>query len=216
MTDNISLPEGEQAESADVAAPQAGGYLREGWLILLLAVLYGGLLSWIQLTLGPIIAENKKQETYSQIPVLVAGADAAKTVEFTIDGADGKKKTVYQAFNAAGEHLGWVFPASGQGFADAIELLVGLDTNAEKITGIFVLDQKETPGLGNFIKDDLKFVEMFQGLSASQKLEAVTSGEPTGNQIKALTGATISSQAVCDIVNTTVTNYRAAALAAAK
>lgn len=216
MADNISLPEGEHPVTDATAAPAPGGYLREGWLILLLAVLYGGLLSWIQLTLGPIIAENKKQETYSQIPVLVAGADAAKTDEFLVEGTDGKKKTVYLARDAAGAPLGWVFPGSGQGFADAIELLIGLDTNAEKITGIFVLDQKETPGLGNFIKDDPAFAAMFHGLSGSQKLEAVTGGVPAGNQIKALTGATISSQAVCDIINATVTNYREAALAAAQ
>ncbi len=213
MSDNIPVAENENTEKA--VPRQIGGYLREAWLILLLAVLYGGLLAWIQLTLGPVIAENKKRETYSQIPELVTGADAAKTVELTVKGTDGKLKTVYQAFSTAGKHLGWVFPASGRGFADTIEILIGLDVGAETITGVFVLDQKETPGLGNFIKDDPKFAEMFHGLSGAKKLETVTSGIPAGNQIKAITGATISSQAVCDIVNDAVTKYRDAALAAA-
>ena len=43
--------------------------------------------------------------------------------------------------------------AGGQGYADKIELLVGIDALTENITGLFILDQKETPGLGNKISD---------------------------------------------------------------
>lgn len=189
------------------------GYLHQGWLVLLLSVLYGGLLAWVQLTLGPVIEENKKQKTYAQIPVLVAGADAKKTVELSIT-ADGKEKTVYHAHDSDGNPVGWVFPASGQGFADVIELLIGLDENAETIIGLFVLEQKETPGLGNFIKDRPEFAQQFTGLNAVKPLTAVASAQQGSNQITALTGATISSQSVCDIINSTVRKYRKAALAA--
>ena len=42
----------------------------------------------------------------------------------------------------------------GQGYADTIERLLGLSTDFRSITGLFVLDQKETPGLGNKIITD--------------------------------------------------------------
>ncbi|MDO4551817.1 MAG: FMN-binding protein [Planctomycetia bacterium] len=193
-----------------------GGYLRQAWLILLLSIFYGGLLAWVQITLGPIIAENKKQATYRQIPDLVKGADVGRTVEHVICGTDKKEKTVYQAFNTEGNPLGWVFPATGQGFADTIELLVALDNDLESITGLFVLNQKETPGLGNYIKDDSEFAKQFIGLNGNRPLVAVPLAENGKNQITSLTGATISSQTVCDIVNSVVTKYRQAAKDAVK
>ena len=196
-------------------APPKGGYLRQAWLIIVLSVLFGGILAWTQLTLGPIIEKNKKDRTYRQIPVLVEGADAGNTKEYNVRGKDGKEKVVYHAHDAAGKPLGWVFPGSGQGFADVIELLVGLDENAETITGIFVLSQKETPGLGNFIQDKPEFAKDFVGLSATRRLEAVKTRDAGKNQITMLTGATISSQSVCDIVNAAVNNYRDSALKAA-
>ena len=203
MTENPS----ENKES-----PPKGGYLRQAWLIILLSVFYGGLLAWAQMALGPIIEKNKKDRTYLQIPSLVEGAAPANTKEYNVRGKDGKEKIVYHAHDAGGKPLGWVFPGSGQGFADVIELLVGLDENAEKITGIFVLSQKETPGLGNFIQDKPEFAQNFVGLSATRRLEAVKTGDAGKNQITMLTGATISSQSVCDIVNATVNNYRDAVL----
>lgn len=216
MSDSPSEP-----QNTELSKPaEGGGYLRQAWLILLLAVLYGGLLAWIQLTLGPIIDKNKKQKTYSQIPLLVQGADASHTREHVVTGTDGNTRTVYQAFDAGGKHLGWVFPATGQGFADAIDLLVGLDVQAKTITGLYVLSQKETPGLGNFIKDDLadgtRFADRFKQQDATRKLTTIAGAVTEANQIAALTGATISSQAVCDIVNDVVAKYRQAALDAGK
>ena len=54
--------------------PKHGGYLRQAWLVLLLALLYGAALAGVQTTLGPKIAENKRDETYGVIPTLVPGA----------------------------------------------------------------------------------------------------------------------------------------------
>lgn len=186
-------------------------YLRQAWLILFLAVFYGAILVGVQIGLSGRIAENKKQETYSQIPMLVPGADASQTVEFQVRGNGGRESRVYQARNASGEAIGWVFPGSGAGFADTIEILIGLDAEATQLTGLYVLNQKETPGLGNYITE-IAFRDQFNGLASGEKFVAVA-GKPEGiNEIKAVTGATISSQSVCDIVNGTIAQYRQAAL----
>ncbi|MBN2474435.1 MAG: FMN-binding protein [Pirellulales bacterium] len=189
-------------------APRKGGYVSQAWLVIVLALLYGGALAGVQTTLGPRIAENKKSETYDVIPHLVEGAARAKTTERTVTGAvDGKPHPVYRAVTGDGTLCGWALPATGLGFADRIDLLIGLCADASTITGIYVLEQKETPGLGNLIGTD-EFRGQFAGKRADEPIQVVTAGPVAGNEIRALTGATISCDSVADIVNATVENLR--------
>ena len=179
------------------------GYLSQAWLVIVLSFLFGGALAGVQRNLGPRIAENRLKETLDVIPVIVAGADRARTVELTLDASDGKPRRVYEAIAEDGERRGWVVPAAGSGFTDEIRLLVGLDPEATMITGIYVLDQKETPGLGALITA-ASFGGQFKNIPTNRSLEVVTLEPTDPNQIKALTGATISSQSVAAIVNSTV------------
>ena len=183
-------------------------YLVQAWLILLMAALYSAVLILVQLNWGPIIEKNRREATYSQIPNLVPNTDIANVVEKTLE-KDGKKVVAYQCFDAQKNPTGWVLPASGQGFADVVDLLVGLDTSATKLTGLVVINQKETPGLGNFIKEEY-FRKQFIGTAADKDITVVKGrdGSPEKNEIRALTGATISSQSVCDIVNSTLKTWR--------
>ena len=183
------------------------GYVRQAWLVILLAVLYGGGLAGIQRALSSKIAENKRDETYSVIPELVNGADAASTVELMVTGQDGQEARVYQIMDAAGGHLGWVLAAGGQGFAGRIELLIGLDAELSTITGLYVLDQKETPGLGDYITLE-SFRSRFQGKPTDTPFVVVQSDPTADNEVRALTGATISSASVSGIVNAAMANLK--------
>ena len=76
-----------------------------------------------------------------------------------------------------------------------------------KITGIFVLDQKETPGLGNKIVTD-EWRGQFIAKSTAVPLTAVKSKASAESEIDAITGATISSKAVTDAINAAVKDLR--------
>jgi electron transport complex protein RnfG len=122
--------------------------------------------------------------------------------------ADGKSK-VYPVFKVddGGQLAGWVVKAGGQGYADKIELLLGLDPTLESMTGLFVLEQKETPGLGNKIT----FADwrgQFPGKSTDTPLVVQKGGAEAPNGIDAITGATISSRAVTTIVNQVVAGLK--------
>jgi len=195
--------------------PTRKGYLGQAWLVVLLSLVYGGALAGVETALRETIAENKRAETYDRIPVLVPGADAAKTRkvnqtdELIVADADGNRQRVYRAVAADGAPVGWVLPASGQGFADRIDLLIGLDAQASAISGLYVLDQKETPGLGNLIASEALFTNQFAGKSADDPFTVVTTDPASGsNQIKAISGATISSESVCAIVNRAVASFK--------
>ena len=182
-------------------------YVGQAWLVILLALLYGGALAGVQTTLGPKIVENKKNETYEVIPALVDEADKARTEEVLVQGKNGRESRVYKAVGADGVNKGWVLPASGQGFGDRIELLIGLDAELSTITGLYVLDQKETPGLGDAIASE-RFCSQFSGKPTREPLTVTKSDPKTDNEILALTGATISSESVSAIVNDAIANLK--------
>jgi electron transport complex protein RnfG len=64
-----------------------------------------------------------------------------------------------------------------------------------------VLESKETPGLGDKIIKDLEFVGSFRDLAVDPELVAVKKGRTHENEVDAISGATISSNAVVRIIN---------------
>ena len=79
-----------------------------------------------------------------------------------------------------------------------------------------VLESRETPGLGDKIYKDAKFVAEFRELVVDPVIELIKGHGERANQVDAITGATISSRAVVKILNQTNTVWRPriAALAA--
>jgi electron transport complex protein RnfG len=122
-----------------------------------------------------------------------------------LEVAVGRKVKVYPVFrvNRDGELAGWVVKAGGQGYADKIELLLGLDPALDTITGLFVLEQKETPGLGNKIIL-AHWRGQFTGKQTGEPLTVQKGGDASPVGIDAITGATISSRSVTAIVNQVV------------
>lgn len=195
-------------------------YILQAWLVLVLAFCFGGALAGVHVTLSPTIEQNKLNETLQKIPELVLSESQKQQLEsqnkslavksHSIGVEKPGKKTFYSVYEARlpnGEAAGWVAKASGQGYADKIELLVGLDPDIRKITGIFVLDQKETPGLGNKIVTE-KWRSQFENTPLDTPLEVVKSGKKHPTEIDAITGATISSRSVTNLINTTVKDIR--------
>ena len=88
--------------------------------------------------------------------------------------------------------VGYVAQATVSGFGGPIEIHVGMDLN-KTITGVNVGGSKfaETPGLGAKAKD-AEFQAQFTGLTIPTQL---------GKGVDAITGATITSGAVCSGVN---------------
>jgi len=201
-----------EAQPAD-GPPSTGGppekqsYIGQAWLVILLAFFFGAVLALVHTTMGPKIAENKRNETYSVIPDLVPGSDRDLTEEVVVEGADGREVRLYKALAADSSHLGWVIPARGQGFADVIEVLIGQSADLSRITGMYVLAQKETPGLGDYIRGE-DFLQRFEGKPTDTPLVVVKADPRQDNEILSLTGATISSEAVSDIINATIENLR--------
>jgi electron transport complex protein RnfG len=85
--------------------------------------------------------------------------------------------------------------------------MIGFDPATGVLTGIKVLEQKETPGLGDKIGTDSGFGNQFPGRQVPlRRVKARTGGDPS--EVQTITGATISSRAVIRIVNNAVARWR--------
>ena len=82
------------------------------------------------------------------------------------------------------------FETSGKGYGGDLGLVVGIDVADDKIFGVGVTTHSETAGLGSKAKEDPKFAAQFAGVDIKSPIEV-------GNPINALSGATITSNAVC-------------------
>jgi H+/Na+-translocating ferredoxin:NAD+ oxidoreductase subunit G len=93
--------------------------------------------------------------------------------------------------------------SSSKGYKGDIGLIVAVDVKNDKIMGIGVTTHNETPGLGAKSKSDPKFAEQFKGLPASGPVKVTKDG----GAINAISGATITSRAVCDAVTDALGTY---------
>jgi electron transport complex protein RnfG len=115
---------------------------------------------------------------------------------------------VFQAVDKDGKLLGYAFIAEGNGYQGVIQLIVGVDSDISTMKGMEVLESQETPGLGAEIASD-DFRKQFVGLSLAHPIEYVRNRKPEQPyQIEAVTGATISSRAVVNILNRRIKEIR--------
>lgn len=108
-------------------------------------------------------------------------------------------KDHYIGFDKKGGKVGYAFRIFPKGYGGAIDMVVGIDMKG-KIIGIKILSMKETPGLGTQAADH-KFLKQFIGKTIKSPLKA-------RKDIDAITGATITSQAVADGVREALRKFK--------
>jgi electron transport complex protein RnfG len=122
-------------------------------------------------------------------------------------GTESEAKKIYVGFDADGHATGVAVKDGAAGFQDIITLIYGFDPTSGKLLAMKVLENKETPGLGDAIEKDLAFVSQFE--QATPPLAAVKRSTGAPGEIDAITGATISSRAVVRIINESLARLRA-------
>ena len=112
------------------------------------------------------------------------------------------EEPIYAGYDKEGNFIGYAIPSAGPGFQDTISVLYGYRPKERLVVGMWILDSRETPGLGDKIYKDAAFVANFDRLEVDPKIVAVKKGTKSKpNEIDAITGATISSKAVVRIIN---------------
>lgn len=174
------------------------------------AILSGLLLSFLNIHTLPLIEAYQKQVLNDALSGVLPGS--VKIEEKIFDN-----QQLYFGYNQKQQLQGIAFLAEGNGFQSKLRILVGMDPGLSTITKIKILEQKETPGLGTKIESDPSsktdvewFPNQFDKLNAGKSLSYVKNQKPdkSAGEIMAITGATISSKAVIDIINAGLQNTR--------
>jgi electron transport complex protein RnfG len=168
----------------------------------------GGFLASVGILTKDRIALNKKMEIERAIAAVVPGSVSTETLY------EEKEFTVYGGKNEAGDLQGYAVYTSGVGFQDKITLMIGTDASLSHLNSLVVLDQKETPGLGAKIVDRTSFLVYWENKDFSQpfslrKPPAPSPESLSPSEVNTITGATISSESVLNIVNAAREKVRA-------
>ena len=135
-------------------------------------------------------------------------------VLFKIENGEKPEMTCYAGYDENEKLVGYAVEAAGQGYADIIRILYGYDPKAQVLIGFQVLESKETPGLGDKIEKEQRFLDNFRALDVSLTNEGtlkntvitVKQGEKQNPwEIDGITGATITSRAIGTIIGTSTT-----------
>jgi electron transport complex protein RnfG len=204
--------------AAPVSAPAAAGssgarmIVTMGSLGLVCAIL---IVAAFQFTL-PTIERNKAAALERAIFDVIPNA-TSKTPFAEKDGRlvpaeeapDGQR--YYAGYDDEHRLVGIAVEASGQGFADIVKVIYGYAPGKNAVVGMKVLESHETPGLGTKIETDPVFRANFEALEAKvdetgdgivNPIVLVKPGKKSQPwEIEAITGATISSRAVTDILH---------------
>ena len=161
--------------------------LRLALTLLAITAVVAAALAGVNSITAPAIADLNGQKTQEAIELVLPGGGE----EIDFPAADLVAK-VYKGEN------GYAVQTTPGGFDNTITMMVGVD-KAGNVLGIDVVSHTETAGLGAVSDADtpagITFREQFIGAAGSV---AVTKD---GGQMDAITGATITSRAVCAGVN---------------
>jgi len=148
----------------------------------------------------PLIKINQQKALKEGIFQVLPEAKSFKTII-----KDGKN--IYQGLDSSEEIIGYAFMGEGAGYQGIIKIMIGVDPELKKTFAIQILETVETPGLGQKITTTF-FRQQFHGLNIASFIHLIKKKPTSSSQVQAITGATISSQAVVNIVNSTISQVR--------
>ena len=172
-------------------------------VLTVLSIVSGGSLSWLKDFTEPKI-ENQVMNLVKgpAIRQILEAADNDPVEDrFKIQDGDVERNVFVGVFGGTADTV--VMEASASGYGDKIGMVVAINMAEETLRGIAVTTHKETPGLGAMAKDDPNFAAQFVDKSITAPFGVTTDG----GQISALSGATITSRAVCTGVNNAIASY---------
>ncbi len=148
---------------------------------------------------APIIEELAIKTEIETRKTVLSEADS-----FEDKTADGIKYVV--GLDKDGNTVGMVFTTTSKSYGGDLQVMTGVD-NEGKVTGVELLQINDTAGLGMNAQND-SFKGQFTGL-VKGIIVMKNSSNHDNNEITALTGATITSNAVADAVNSALASYEA-------
>lgn len=198
--------------SKDVETKNKSTIVKDAMILFIITLIAGFALGLVhEITLPAIEAQKLQAKTQAYLTVYAEAAEFAEDDTLTLQTSQAATVleskgytniTIDEAFIAvdgSGNKLGYVMSVTTQeGYAGTITLSLGYGLDG-MVKGMEILTINETAGLGANASED-----SFKSQFANKKVDefVVTKlGAATENEIDALSGATITTSAVVDAVN---------------
>ncbi len=218
MNEDVQIEDSTAPESQEIPVQEEVSTFRLVATLAVAGTLAGLLIVLVNLHTKPIIDIYKAEQLQKAVYEVLPGVERYNTY-YLVDNAlsltlpEGAKeseyKRIYIGYDANSEIHGVAISRGESGFQDVVQIIYGFDPTTGKLLGMKVLDSKETPGLGDKIYKDQAFVDQFFA-GPETPLVGVKAGAGRGrpNEIDTITGATISSKVVIDIINHGLEEWR--------
>ncbi len=161
------------------------------------------------LTYVPTSEQLKKNEENARKEILGELIPEAQNNFEAVEGStvneEGEREVLYyRAKDDSGNIIGYAFFKQYAGAQGPLVVAGGVDSSFTTVKGMNVLSHEETPGLGSKITET-EFRSQFSGIPVSS-----LGLSSSGGEIDSITGATMSSQAVVDALNSKITEIEEA------
>lgn len=121
----------------------------------------------------------------------------ARVTEETLDGT----RVYYLMDN--NEKQAYAIAFVGKGLWGQVSGFIAFDINSREVLGVDFVSHSETPGLGGRI-DEIPFKEQFRGIDIRTEKDEYVVFKPADNGIDGISGATLTSKAVKDLINKSI------------
>lgn len=162
-------------------------------VLTVLSVISGGGLKGLEEWAKPKIENNVMNEVKGPaIRAMLQEAENDPVADrFKIQDGEKERNVFVGVFDGKANTV--VLESEVSGFGGKIGLVVGINTEEQSLAGIGVTTHTETPGLGAEAKNNPAFAAQFKGKSITSPIQVTGDG----GEISALSGATVTSRAVC-------------------
>jgi len=169
--------------------------------LLVICVVVSALLAGTNALTKEPIAQNELKKSQEAMQSVCPDA-------VSFEGEKGLEIEAYKALNESGEVIGYAIPVSSKGYGGDVSVMVGISSvDGGMVTGVEVLSHSETPGLGANAANE-SFRNQFEQDAPSDGFSVVKDGTGGADgKIDAITGATITSNAVKNAVNEALNIY---------
>jgi Na+-transporting NADH:ubiquinone oxidoreductase subunit C len=192
-------------------------------------IVFVGVLAAFQKTTEKRVEEHSrfvKQATLLKMFALPAGKNALTLdpatvkstyltyiTEIPVDPSAPDNEKYYLCHNEAGDTLGYAYLIYGKGLWSTIGALLALSPDRTRVLNLDILEEVETPGLGARIEEPW-FKNQFSGKAVRRNNQPVEftlvpegdPGKPDDDRVSMITGATITTRAVTDMITGAVKN----------
>jgi electron transport complex protein RnfG len=195
----VSAPQHPQVKPLRLIATLAGAGAIAGLFIVLA-------FEWAQ----PRILEHRAEVLGQAVQEVLGSPERTETLflyegQLTATPPAGIDTTrlerVFAGYDQRDRLVGFALTAEEPGFADVISLIYGYDAATRHVLGMKVLENKETPGLGDKIVKDSAFIAQFVRVVSPLRGVKQGAGKGADGEVELITGATISSRTVVGIIN---------------